>query len=289
MNVWIYDLQALPCVVVQQVVQRDDSGLRNTIGYYKIALSFNCLPITLIFCGGLEVGFSDYGNVIMSTIASQITSLTIVYSTVYSSADQRKYQSSASLAFVRGIHRSPVNSPHKGPVMRKMCPFDDVIMCEIPYWGYSHPIITISRHTLGADEICSHPCRVGLGIYWSGAVEGHCALCCCPIWRHQVETFSALLNLCERNSPTTGEFPSQRPETLSLYVFFDLRLNKRLSKPSGRLWFEEPSRLLWRHCNVLSTIASIKPAGSVPWLSFMASDSPVSVPPADYWLNKYFV
>ena len=64
----------------------------------------------------------------MDTIASQITSLTIVYSTVYSDADQRKHQSSASLAFVRGIHRRPVNSPHKGPVTRKMFPFDDVIM-----------------------------------------------------------------------------------------------------------------------------------------------------------------
>ena len=69
-----------------------------------------------------------YNDVIMSTIASQITSLTIVYSTVYSGTDQRKHQSSASLAFVRGIHRGPVNSPHKGPVTRKMFPFDDVIM-----------------------------------------------------------------------------------------------------------------------------------------------------------------
>ena len=69
-----------------------------------------------------------YGDVIMHTIASPITSLTIVYSTVYSDADQRKHQSSASLAFVRGIHRGPVNSPHKGPVTRKMFPFDDVIM-----------------------------------------------------------------------------------------------------------------------------------------------------------------
>ena len=64
----------------------------------------------------------------MDAIASQITSLTIVYSIVYSDADQRKHQSSASLAFVRGIHRGPVNSPHKWPVTRKMFPFDDVIM-----------------------------------------------------------------------------------------------------------------------------------------------------------------
>ena len=66
----------------------------------------------------------------MSTIASQITSLTIVYSTIYSGADQSKLQSSASLAFVRGIHQGPVNSPHKWPVTRKMFPFDDVIMMK---------------------------------------------------------------------------------------------------------------------------------------------------------------
>ena len=69
-----------------------------------------------------------YGDVTMGMIASQITSLTIVYSTVYSGTDQRKHQSSASLAFVWGIHRGPVNSPHKWPVTRKMFPFDDVIM-----------------------------------------------------------------------------------------------------------------------------------------------------------------
>ena len=64
----------------------------------------------------------------MGAIASQITSLTIVYSTDYSDADQRKHQSSASLAFVWGLHRWPVNSPQKGPVTPKMFPFDDVIM-----------------------------------------------------------------------------------------------------------------------------------------------------------------
>ena len=64
----------------------------------------------------------------MSAIASQITSLTIVYSTVYPGADQSKHQSSASLAFVWGIHRRLVNSPHKWPVTRKVFPFDDIIM-----------------------------------------------------------------------------------------------------------------------------------------------------------------
>ena len=74
---------------------------------------------------------------VMVAIAFQITSLTIVYSTVYSDADQRKLQSSASLAFVRGIHRGPVNSPHKWPATRKMFPFDDVIMLRI-YLNHHH-------------------------------------------------------------------------------------------------------------------------------------------------------
>ena len=86
--------------------------------------------------------FIHYSDVIMGTMTSQITSLTIVYSTVYSSADQRKLQSSASLAFVRGIHQWPVNSPHKWPITRKMFPFDDVIVimwyeCMQPVHHYS--------------------------------------------------------------------------------------------------------------------------------------------------------
>ena len=64
----------------------------------------------------------------MSVMASQITSVSIVYSALCTGPNQRKHQSSTSLAFVRGIHRWPVNSLHKGPVTRKMFPFDDVIM-----------------------------------------------------------------------------------------------------------------------------------------------------------------
>ena len=70
-----------------------------------------------------------------------------------------------------------------------------------------------------------------------------------PWWRHQMETFFALLALCVRNSPVTGEFLTQRPVTWSFDVFFDLRPNKRLSKQSWDWWFEMPSRSLWRHCN----------------------------------------
>ena len=73
-------------------------------------------------------------DVIMGAIASQITSVTIVYSTVYWGADQRKHHKSASLAFVRGTHRWPVNSPHKWPVTRIMFPFDDVIMRRCSMW-----------------------------------------------------------------------------------------------------------------------------------------------------------
>ena len=76
------------------------------------------------------------GDVIVDAIMSLITSLAIVYSTVYSFADQRKYRCSVSLAFVRGIHRWPVNSPHKWPVTRKMCLFDDVIMYDISHESY---------------------------------------------------------------------------------------------------------------------------------------------------------
>ena len=68
-------------------------------------------------------------------------------------------------------------------------------------------------------------------------------------WRHQMETFSALLAICAGNSPVPGEFPSQRPVTQSFDVFFDLRLNKRLSKKSWGWWFETPSCPLWRHSN----------------------------------------
>ena len=70
-----------------------------------------------------------------------------------------------------------------------------------------------------------------------------------PWWRHQMETFSASLARCEGNSPFTGELPSQRPVTWSFDVFFDLRLNKQLSKQSIFQWFETLLCPLWRHCS----------------------------------------
>ena len=94
-----------------------------------------------------------YCDVLMDAAASQITSLTIVYSAFYSDTDQRKHQNSASLAFMRGIHRGQVNSPHKGPVTWKMIPFDDVIMhtqcfccrfaTSLTYYGLSFNSVNI--------------------------------------------------------------------------------------------------------------------------------------------------
>ena len=68
-------------------------------------------------------------------------------------------------------------------------------------------------------------------------------------WRHQMETFSALLALCAGNSPLPGEFPTQRPVTRSFDVYFDLHPNKRLGKQSWGWWFETLSWSLWRHRN----------------------------------------
>ena len=77
-------------------------------------------------------------------------------------------------------------------------------------------------------------------------------------WRNQMETFSALLTLCDWNPPVADGFSTQRPVTRSFDVFFDLCLNKRLSKQSKRRWFETPSRSLWSHCNYWFAISLLK-------------------------------
>ena len=104
----------------------------------KIKLFYvpNLRQLFLKYVHHLTINCTDhYNDVIMSAIACQINSLTIVYSTFYLDADQRTHQSSASPAFLRGIHRGPVNSPCKWPVTRKMFPFDDVIMHFILWHG----------------------------------------------------------------------------------------------------------------------------------------------------------
>ena len=92
----------------------------------------------------------------MCIMASQITSLTIVYSTFYSGADHRKHQSSTSLAFVWGIYRWPVNSPHKWPIMRKMFPFDDIIYRVFLYNLHIQSIIWVLNSLWPSDAICLH-------------------------------------------------------------------------------------------------------------------------------------
>ena len=84
---------------------------------------------------------------------------------------------------------------------------------------------------------------------------------CISWWRHEMETFPALLVICMGNSPVPREFPPQRPVTRSFDVFFDLRLNKRLSKQSWGWWFETPSWSLWRQChfNVISKSSDLFP------------------------------
>ena len=113
----------------------------------------------------------------MSKRASQITSLTIVYSTVYSGPDQTKHQSSASLAFVWGIHRGPVNSPQKWPVTRKMFPFDDVIMFNcfivdgLPWCHHASGIYLVNKsqcaiHGIRPFTTTCGRCRTDFGTLW---------------------------------------------------------------------------------------------------------------------------
>ena len=90
---------------------------------------------------------------------------------------------------------------------------------------------------------------LNVNIWWPHAVSWFFLVI--SRWRHQMESFSALLALCEGNPSVTGGFLSQRPVMQSFDVFFDLRMNKRLNKqPRPRhWWFETPPRSLWRHCN----------------------------------------
>ena len=84
-------------------------------------------------------------------------------------------------------------------------------------------------------------------------------------WRHQMETFSALLAICAGNSPVPGEFHAQRPVTRSFDVFFDLPPNKRLSKQWWGWWFETSSSPLWRHCNGEQNNCLLHESLLLPW------------------------
>ena len=132
---------SLPLLKIVNSLRPSDPYMRRRTGSSPIQvmtwhrIGDKALPESMMTCCQFDpseqtwvLPHSHYCDAIMGTAASQITSLTIVFTNVYSDADQSKHQSSASLAFVWGIHRGPVNSPHKWPVPRKMFPFDDVIM-----------------------------------------------------------------------------------------------------------------------------------------------------------------
>ena len=112
--------------------------------------------------------------------------------------------------------------------------------CDLT-WSLRQKLETIrTKHFTRLHVLINH-IKIGSRVSW---------------WRHQMETFSALLATCVGNSPVPGEFLAQRPVTRSFDVFFDLRLNKRLSKQWRGWWFETPSPPLWRHRNVLSSTGS---------------------------------
>ena len=198
----------------------------------------------------------------MGTMASQITSLAIVYSTVYSGADHKKHQSSVSLAFVRGIHRWPVNSQHKGPVTRKMFPFDDVIM---------YIVVVLSTFIRFMRIVYSN--APGL-LLWHGDNVSYRTgkkplsqpiLTACMMTSSNGNIFRVTGPLCgEFTGP--GEFPTQRPVTRSFDVFFDRRLNKRSSKQPRGWWLETLSCSLWRQSNGKYLYRLVTPYDAI-WLN----------------------
>ena len=120
---------------------------------------------------GFRSKYFSYSDVKMSAMASQIIGVSIVFSTVCWCTNQRKYQSSASLAFARGIHRWPVDSPHRGPVTRKMFPFDDIIISLLQ--------LIDAAHSLDPINILDKPRRLDLTCFCRGL--GICEFKC-HIW-----------------------------------------------------------------------------------------------------------
>ena len=174
----------------------------------------------------------------------------IVYSTVYSGSDQRKHQSSASLAFVWGIHRWPVNSPHKWPVTRKMFPFDDVIM------------------HLTADAIEAKLCPTSpWNLLRRGQIIGHHDGVI--KWKHFPRNWPFVRGIHRsRWIPHT-----HRSVTRSFDVFFDVCLNKRLSKQPWGWWFETPSWSLWRQCNDITVLVERRVLSVTTLLGFNGSQT----------------
>ena len=206
------------------------------------------------------ISIRHYIDVIMTTVASQITSLTVVYLIVYSDADQRKHESSASLAIVRGIHRDRWIPRTKGQwrgkwshLMTSSCICNSVI---IDGWRFPPDIW---------NKLFGFACRhfpygnvflVSMRLVWrrfkTQRPEQH--------GRHLavfLSAFSWMISMHDdvikwmhfpRYWSLVWDYrwiPSPRPVTRSFDIFFDLRLNKQLSKQPRRRWIEAPWRWLW--------------------------------------------
>ena len=128
------------------------------------------------------------------------------------------------------------NNQNTGDLGRHRAPYDVTVMVQPPPMNMVKPFVLIQQSINAIN-----PFKINLRNTW---------------WRHQMETFSALLAICAGNSPVPGEFPAQKPVTRSFDVFFDLRLNKRLSKQWWGWRFETLSSPLWRHSNVTETHTS---------------------------------
>ena len=208
--------------------------------------------------------------------------------------------------FVRGIHRSPANSPHKGQwrgalmfslicvwingwvnnreagdLRRYRTHYDVTVVIWYP--SETHLKLKSRKISFGHNLLLNYPqsfqivlravilpCSVqnfetigqSQRILWANEIS-RCLSFLRLLWQWQSQTVHVYVVYMMTSSnwknfrvlvggwdsPVTGEFPSQRPVTRGVDAFFDLRLNKRLSKPSGRWWFETPSRSLWRHCD----------------------------------------
>ena len=141
--------------------------------FHVMEAQLSCMEyIFLITVISFSKSCKHYNDAIMSAMAPQITGTSVVCSTVSSGTDQRKHQSSASLVFVRGIHRWPVDSPHKGPVTWKLFPFDDTITWS-PFCFHYHVLSAIPVHR-STHKIIDTDQEMGCGLSppWWGLIQG---------------------------------------------------------------------------------------------------------------------
>ena len=163
----------------------------------------------------------------------------IVYSTVHSGADQRKYQSPASLAFVWGIHRWPVNSPHKWPVTRKMFPFDDVIMFR--FHGPTCWLLLMSSSSSYLSELWMR--RPGTPKAPSPWVL--------PLWNSEICNFDI------KSETTWIVFPWMKIIQFVPWFYWTLCVRNRLTINHLYLNLWRPSLLMWKYvisCSIIKQL-----------------------------------